>query len=131
MRKVWWKDIEVCLMKKKYPSERVLCEQAACTENKRREPDMASILASQRFFFSSPGTSNSIVDSPDSRSFVPTVKYSLNPYLDFLHSMHDMTRSRQLFDCDYLHQLLLCYLALNPPHTHKYIFRAFTDLLFL
>lgn len=28
-----------------------------------------------------------------------------------------------------LHELLLCYLALNPKHTHKYIVGAFADLL--
>jgi len=103
------------------------------------EPDFASVFASQRFFFSSPGTSNSIVESPDTRTFVPTgggvtvPKYSLNPYVDFLRSMHEMIRSRQVLDItqdwDYLHELLLCYLALNPSHTHKYIIRAFTDLV--
>lgn len=28
-----------------------------------------------------------------------------------------------------LHELLICYLALNPKSTHRYIFCAFVDLL--
>ena len=47
--------------------------------------------------------------------------------------MQEMTESRDLMDVrkdwDYLHELLLSYLSLNPPHTHKYIVRAFTDLV--
>lgn len=111
-------------------------------------PDFASVFASQRFFFSSPGSSNSIIEtesSPDTtppyNSLIPkggTVKrvpkYSVNPYVDFLCSMQEMIQSHQPVldvtnDWDYLHELLLCYLALNPTHTHKYIVRAFTHLL--
>ncbi|PQQ02484.1 transcription repressor OFP12 [Prunus yedoensis var. nudiflora] len=29
----------------------------------------------------------------------------------------------------FLHELLLCYLALNPKSTHKFIIGAFADLL--
>jgi uncharacterized protein (TIGR01568 family) len=48
--------------------------------------------------------------------------------------MQEMIQSQQqVFDVtndwDYLHELLLCYLALNPTHTHKYIVQAFTHLL--
>ncbi|XP_061376200.1 transcription repressor OFP12 [Gastrolobium bilobum] len=111
-------------------------------------PDFASVFASQRFFFSSPGSSNSIIESPDTRpcnshnnnnnTLIPrggvrVPKYSLDPYVDFLRSMHEMIDSRQALDVrkdwDYLHELLLCYLALNPTHTHKYIVRAFTDIV--
>lgn len=111
-------------------------------------PDFASVFASQRFFFSSPGSSNSITESesppnntPPYNSLIPmegsvkrVAKYSVNPYVDFLRSMHEMVQSQQqVFDVtndwDYLHELLLCYLALNPTHTHKYIVRAFTHLL--
>ncbi|CAK8573709.1 unnamed protein product [Lathyrus sativus] len=111
-------------------------------------PDFASVFASQRFFFSSPGSSNSITESespPDNttpyKSLIPmegsvkrVPKYSVNPYVDFLRSMHEMVQSQQhVFDVtndwDYLHELLLCYLALNPKHTHKYIVQAFTHLL--
>ncbi|XP_020210351.1 transcription repressor OFP12-like [Cajanus cajan] len=141
MPSLFSKHLHLCFLKPKYPT--ILCQPPPSTDTKdsdSTEPDLASVLASQRFFFSSPGTSNSIVESPDSRSFfIPTgggvrvPKYSLNPYKDFLRSMQDMVRSRQLLDItldsDYLHELLLCYLALNPTHTHKYILRAFTDLL--
>ncbi|KAL2324405.1 hypothetical protein Fmac_023463 [Flemingia macrophylla] len=166
MPSLFSKHLHLCFFKPKYPT--ILChpdhETAApsssdssrsrsSSSSRRRdstEPDLASVLASQRFFFSSPGKSNSIVESPDSDSnsdsgrlfLIPSAgggvgvpKYSLNPYKDFLRSMQDMLRSRrQVLDditqhSDYLHQLLLCYLSLNPSHTHKYILRAFTDLL--
>lgn len=111
-------------------------------------PDFASVFASQRFFFSSPGSSNSIIESTDTRpvpcnnSLIPikgavnvmrVPKYSVNPYVDFLRSMQEMIQSHQALDVtndwDYLQQLLFCYLALNPTHTHKYILRAFTHLV--
>jgi uncharacterized protein (TIGR01568 family) len=111
-------------------------------------PDFASAFASQRFFFSSPGSSKSIteIESPlnntqPCKSLIPkggsvkrVPKYSINPYDDFLCSMQEMIQSQQqVFDVtndwDYLHELLLCYLALNPTHTHKYIVQAFTHLL--
>ncbi|KAF8006524.1 hypothetical protein BT93_K0733 [Corymbia citriodora subsp. variegata] len=115
------------------------------------DPDLAAAFASQRFFFSSPGHSNSIVDSaPSASAFaaaaappeasaplvddsvaVPT--YSPDPYADFRRSMQEMVEARQLFDVksdwDLLHELLLCYLALNPKSTHKFIVGAFADLL--
>ncbi|KAJ9696171.1 hypothetical protein PVL29_008424 [Vitis rotundifolia] len=114
-------------------------------------PDFATVYASQRFFFSSPGRSNSIIDSssassstsqssdtpPESESpitggiAIPT--YSPDPYMDFRRSMQEMVEARDLIDVtanwDYLHQLLLCYLSLNPKTTHKYIVGAFADLL--
>ncbi|XVE77796.1 hypothetical protein DITRI_Ditri13aG0091400 [Diplodiscus trichospermus] len=143
------------------------------------EPDFASVFASQRFFFTSPGSSNSIVEStpssiattpessdtlvastpssnanPNQSSNVndvceqpshehshPTIvkdsvaisTFSPNPYMDFRRSMQEMVEARDLIDfkanCDYLHELLLCYLAMNPKSTHKFIIRAFADLL--
>ncbi|WCJ21551.1 Transcription repressor OFP11 [Euphorbia peplus] len=118
------------------------------------EPDFATVFASQRFFFSSPGRSNSIIesteessDSPVSQPDIseswhvsPKVKdsvavptYSPDPYLDFRRSMEEMVEARGLTDVkgnwDKLHELLLCYLALNPKSTHKFIVRAFADLL--
>ncbi|KAG6668389.1 transcription repressor OFP12-like [Carya illinoinensis] len=108
-------------------------------------PDFATIFASQRFFFSTPGSSNSIFESRDTSQVpdhnalvipgsVQVPKYSLDPYVDFRRSMLEMVQARNLVDettdqCEYLHQLLLCYLTLNPKHTHKYIIRAFTDLV--
>lgn len=136
------------------------------------EPDFATVVASQRFFFTSPGRSNSIIESSPSiatlessdtsvsmishgvnqslnnfsdRSLLkswksPSVKdsvavptYSPDPYLDFRQSMQEMVEARDLVDVksnlDYLHELLLCYLALNPKTTHKFITEAFADLL--
>ncbi|XP_030545928.2 transcription repressor OFP12-like isoform X2 [Rhodamnia argentea] len=113
--------------------------------------DLAAAFASQRFFFSSPGHSNSIFDSApsvaaaaaaaprpepaaslvDDSVAVPT--YSPDPYADFRRSMQEMVEARQLFDVksdwDFLHELLLRYLALNPKSTHKFIVGAFADLL--
>ncbi|XP_030451721.2 transcription repressor OFP12-like [Syzygium oleosum] len=113
------------------------------------DPDLAAAFASHRFFFSSPGHSNSIIDSAppastaaaagaeasaplvDDTVAVPT--YSPDPYADFRRSMQEMVEARQLFDVksdwDLLHELLLCYLALNPKSTHKIIVGAFADLL--
>lgn len=117
------------------------------------EPDFATIFASQRFFFTSPGSSNSIIESTPSstavnqtsnkghhrrtRSIVkdgvavPTL--SPNPYMDFRQSMQEMVEARDLMDVkanwDNLHELLLCYLALNPKSTHKFIVGAFADLV--
>ncbi|KAE8676193.1 Transcription repressor OFP11 [Hibiscus syriacus] len=108
------------------------------------EPDFATVFSSQRFFFTSPGTSNSIIESTppssvattpessvDDSVAVPTV--SPNPYIDFRRSMQEMVEARDLFDVkanwEYLHELLLCYLALNPKSTHRFIIGAFADLL--
>ncbi|XP_050266309.1 transcription repressor OFP12-like [Quercus robur] len=123
------------------------------------EPDYAAAFASQRFFFSSPGLSNSIIQSTininaDSKSpspqqphnnnnctlvnnsvAVPT--YSPDPYNDFRRSMQEMVEARELedervdvkSDWEFLHELLLCYLALNPKNTHKFIVGAFADLI--
>lgn len=116
------------------------------------DPDIATVFASRRFFFSSPGRSNSIVDSSSSLAStsssaslnqpendavsggtiaVPT--YSPDPFLDFRRSMQEMVEAREIHDVqenwDYLHELLMCYLSLNPKSTHKFIVGAFADLL--
>jgi uncharacterized protein (TIGR01568 family) len=95
-------------------------------------------------FFSSPGRSNSIFESPDTKQEDPdntlvitgsvkVPKYSLDPYIDFRRSMQEMVEARNPMDVtsewEYLNELLLCYLTLNPKHTHKYIIRAFSDLV--
>ncbi|TMW84211.1 hypothetical protein EJD97_025611 [Solanum chilense] len=114
-------------------------------------PDLATIYASQRFFFSSPGHSNSIIDSSSSISSslastsssvgsdaplegsiaIPTD--SPDPYLDFRRSMQEMVEARGLSDIrgnwESLHELLMCYFTLNPKSTHKYIVGAFSDLV--
>lgn len=109
-------------------------------------PDFTTIFASQRFFFSSPGRSNSIIESSDINKSethhdqetplnggVAVKKYSPDPYQDFRCSMQEMIEARNLTDvmanCDFLHELLLCYLTLNPKHTHKFIISAFADIL--
>lgn len=102
---------------------------------------LSSAIASRRFFLSSPGRSNSIVDSSAHAGMagvgaagvaVPT--YSPDPHADFLKSMVEMSAALQLDarrrgDRARLHELLLCYLALNDKRTHRYIVSAFTDLL--
>ncbi|XWS39300.1 hypothetical protein CRYUN_Cryun18bG0039500 [Craigia yunnanensis] len=109
-------------------------------------PDFATIFASQRFFFSSPGRSNSIIESPDTRpeaefitetppldGGVAVKKYSPDPYKDFRFSMQEMIEARNLTDVkkdwEFLHELLLCYLTLNPKNTHKFIISAFADIV--
>lgn len=125
--------------------------------------DFATAFASQRFFFSSPGLSNSLVeynntnksttqhlppllreDSGDVdekkkkkvlfKGSVAVATYSPDPYVDFRRSMQEMVEARpELMDVksnwNVLHELLLCYLALNPKSTHKFILGAFADLL--
>ncbi|KAK4856919.1 hypothetical protein QYF36_022625 [Acer negundo] len=120
-------------------------------------PDFATIFASQRFFFSSPGRSNSIIESSPEHSTsrpieiesnndqeaaetaslldggVAVKKYSPDPYKDFRCSMQEMIEAKNLKDVisnwDFLHELLFCYLSLNPKHTHKFIITAFSDIL--
>ncbi|KAB5537835.1 hypothetical protein DKX38_015368 [Salix brachista] len=101
-------------------------------------PDFAAIIASQRFFSSSPGSSNSIIE-PMQVSHTPVSggvaikKYSPDPYIDFKQSMQEMIEARELRDVranwDCLHELLSCYLKLNPKHTHKFIISAFSDII--
>nr|KYP70683.1 hypothetical protein KK1_009911 [Cajanus cajan] len=106
--------------------------------------DFATACASQRFFFSSPGRSNSIVESTGAAveeraraafsGSVAVATYSPDPYADFRRSMEEMVEARpELMDVksnwDVLQELLLCYLALNPKTTHKFILTAFSDLL--
>ncbi|ESQ56085.1 hypothetical protein EUTSA_v10027111mg [Eutrema salsugineum] len=60
---------------------------------------------------------------------------SPDPYRDFGRSMREMVEARDLMtrdvadDREYLHELLFCYLSLNPKHTHKFIVSAFADTL--
>ncbi|KAL5068206.1 hypothetical protein RYX36_019093 [Vicia faba] len=123
--------------------------------------DFAAAFASQRFFFSSPGSSNSLIEYTNTNCksnstererekkknnrkeekekvlfngsvAVPT--YSPDPYTDFRRSMQEMVEAHpELMDVksnwNILHELLLCYLALNPKNTHKFILGAFADLL--
>ncbi|TKY62434.1 Transcription repressor OFP12 [Spatholobus suberectus] len=128
---------------------------------------LATAFASQRFFFSSPGRSNSIVESTNTDADCTTTSssspatavgdepaavdekakakavfcgsvavetYSPDPYADFRRSMEEMVEARpELMDVKsnwhVLHELLLCYLALNPKSTHNFILAAFADLL--
>ncbi|KAH7522308.1 transcription repressor OFP12 [Ziziphus jujuba] len=119
------------------------------SDNHQSPPDFAAVFASQRFFFSSPGSSNSIIESTDTKTEdsdmtkmmddsttggVRVRKFSVNPYDDFRRSMQEMLEARDVLvdgrsDLEYLHELLLCYLALNPKHAHKFIIEAFTDLV--
>ncbi|CAA3029049.1 Hypothetical predicted protein [Olea europaea subsp. europaea] len=118
-------------------------------------PDFASAFASQRFFFSSPGRSNSIIDSSSVSSSLASTSsfspenptkpdtlvagsiaistYSPDPFMDFRRSMQEMVEARELVDVranwDYLHELLMCYLSLNTKTTHKFIVGAFADLI--
>ncbi|GKE29613.1 transcription repressor OFP16-like protein [Tanacetum coccineum] len=115
--------------------------------------DLSTAIASNRFFFSSPGRSNSIIESSfastssaASTSFtaetaeegfhgggVAIHTVSPDPYFDFRKSMQEMVEARDINDAranwDYLHELLTCYLDLNPKSAHKFIVGAFADLL--
>ncbi|XP_038885772.1 transcription repressor OFP12-like [Benincasa hispida] len=108
-------------------------------------PDFSAAVASHRFFFSSPGCSNSIFDSsPDTHHSaavsdavhggVKVRKVSVDPFVDFRASMQEMVEARDRpvdvrRDWQYLQELLLCYLQINPVDTHKFILKAFSDLV--
>ncbi|KAM7462802.1 hypothetical protein LguiA_030923 [Lonicera macranthoides] len=115
---------------------------SSTTTSSSPPPDFASAFASQRFFISSPGPSNSILHSPLPPSSSPLLSdggaaaiptYSADPYTDFRRSMEEMVEARGLTDVkgewDFLHELLLCYLSLNPKCAHQIIIRAFSDLI--
>ncbi|XP_038899323.1 transcription repressor OFP12-like [Benincasa hispida] len=67
---------------------------------------------------------------------IPT--YSPDPYADFRRSMQEMVEAREKMTTtatttsksnrEFLYELLLCYLALNPKTTHKHILKAFADV---
>ena len=117
-------------------------------------PDLTAVLATRRFFFSSPGRSNLITDSPDLRprseyktsttttaatrlltggAAVKQCVQSPDPYNDFRRSMQEMldavTDAGDARRYEFLHELLLSYLSLNAEDTHKFIIRAFADVL--
>ncbi|CAH8308206.1 unnamed protein product [Eruca vesicaria subsp. sativa] len=111
-------------------------------------PDLTTVLATRRFFFSSPGRSNSITDSPDLRpvkmdtttprllaggAAVKQYVQSPDPYNDFRRSMQEMldavTDAEDVRRYEFLHELLRSYLSLNAEDTHKFIIRAFSDVL--
>ncbi|GMH18827.1 hypothetical protein Nepgr_020668 [Nepenthes gracilis] len=101
------------------------------------QTEFSAISASPRFIVDSPGRSKSILDSTDSVTrvviggcAVAVRKYSPDPYTEFRRSMQDMIDAREdKRDWKYLHELLFCYLKLNPRPNHRYIIGAFADLL--
>ncbi|XP_075487429.1 transcription repressor OFP15-like [Primulina tabacum] len=97
-------------------------------------------FASQRFFFSNPGSSNSIfeptkveVPGPFLIGGMAVRTYSPDPYADFHKSMQEMIEAHELMDVEssweFLHELLCCCLTLNPKHAHKFIVAAFADVI--
>ncbi|XP_073119553.1 uncharacterized protein [Henckelia pumila] len=101
-------------------------------------PNFASVFASQRFFFSTPGSSNSIFEQVPRTLIVSggvaVQKYSPDPYADFRKSMQEMVEAQKLkmdveSSWEFLHELLCCYFTLNPKHTHKFIVDAFADIV--
>ncbi|XP_074558081.1 transcription repressor OFP12-like [Curcuma longa] len=99
------------------------------------EREISSAIASRRLLLASPGRSNSLVDSSSvalrAGDAVAVATYSTDPYCDFRRSMEEMVAALGLDAgaAPHLHELLLCYLALNRKHVHKHILRAFADVL--
>uniref|UniRef100_A0A0D9XJY0 Transcription repressor n=1 Tax=Leersia perrieri TaxID=77586 RepID=A0A0D9XJY0_9ORYZ len=120
---------------------------------------LSTAIASRRLFLDSPGMSNSIVDCnsvehaaavpggggassssrPRSRSTSarPVEMTTTNPRGEFLKSMEEMVEAMGIDverrgggDRARLHELLLCYIALNDRDALPDILAAFTDLLF-
>ncbi|KAG9142746.1 hypothetical protein Leryth_005501 [Lithospermum erythrorhizon] len=81
-----------------------------------------------RFIRSTSSSSDNLVGGSIA---IPT--YSPDPYADFRRSMQEMVETHGNIDVranwDYLHELLMCYLSLNPKSNHKFIVGAFADLI--
>ncbi|KAL6615481.1 hypothetical protein ACP70R_037751 [Stipagrostis hirtigluma subsp. patula] len=72
---------------------------------------------------------------PDEESGINTaiVVFSMDPYMDFRRSMHNMIKmhhghTSHPLDWDFLEDLLFYYLQLNDQAVHKHILKAFADL---
>ncbi|XP_039124025.1 transcription repressor OFP8-like [Dioscorea cayenensis subsp. rotundata] len=59
---------------------------------------------------------------------VAVVKESEDPYLDFRDSMVVMIVEKEIYAREELEELLHCFIALNAPHHHALILRAFADV---
>ncbi|CAI9114102.1 OLC1v1014742C1 [Oldenlandia corymbosa var. corymbosa] len=69
--------------------------------------------------------------SPD--DFITVLTYSRNPYDDFKNSMQEMIDARLQHNGKinwvFMEELLFCYLNLNDKKSHRFILRAFVDLV--
>ncbi|CAI9104585.1 OLC1v1003289C1 [Oldenlandia corymbosa var. corymbosa] len=69
--------------------------------------------------------------SPD--DFITVLTYSRNPYDDFKNSMQEMIDARLQhngkINWEFMEELLFCYLNLNDKKSHRFILRAFVDLV--
>ncbi|KAK2654893.1 hypothetical protein Ddye_014749 [Dipteronia dyeriana] len=81
-------------------------------------------------------SSTSSDDSKDSnlpKDCIAILTYSPKPYDDFRGSMQEMVESRlqdhPKVDWEFLEELLFYYLNLNDKKSHKFILRAFVDLV--
>ncbi|PKA53832.1 hypothetical protein AXF42_Ash011311 [Apostasia shenzhenica] len=102
--------------------------------------EVVKAAASGRFF-TSPAPARSIIEearlsaagqSTLAGFSVPVATESSDPYGEFWVSMLEMVearRRRQPVDWDFMEELLLYYLELNERSVHKYILRAFADLI--
>ncbi|XP_047308086.1 transcription repressor OFP12-like [Impatiens glandulifera] len=134
-------------------------EQPLATTDIHDHLDLVNVFSTERFFFSYPGRTSSIMESSFSFMLTATSSnsplpvpdptggldgtvigggvavsiFSDQPYMDFRRSMEEMVVAGNLFDVrsnwEYLHELLLCYLVLNSKPTHSFIVHAFSDLL--
>ncbi|XP_022871518.1 transcription repressor OFP12-like [Olea europaea var. sylvestris] len=155
MSKVLWKSFNLCIARLKCLPTITFSRQPPPKEEEKDLiknfyslydsdtdyiPDFGPIQASQRFFFSSPGRSNAIIEPSECPPRQAVVEggvaiqtYSLNPYVEFRKSMQEMIEERGFTDVkadfEFLHELLLCYLTLNPTRNHKFIIGAFSDVI--
>ncbi|CAJ1967211.1 unnamed protein product [Sphenostylis stenocarpa] len=83
------------------------------------EPDQTSSIWEAKLATLAP-FKNSVVFSVDSK----------HPYVDFRRSMEDMMATHNVKDWEDLEDLLYWFLNVNAKNTHRYILRAFVDLLF-
>ncbi|KMZ71685.1 hypothetical protein ZOSMA_177G00130 [Zostera marina] len=101
--------------------------------------EFSTAIATRRLTMSSPGRSNSIVDSAEvglGSIGIVVQTYSLDPYAEFRRSMEEMAAAiacpvggeKEQLRQERLYELLVCYLALNNKSVHKDIVNAFVDL---
>ncbi|TYG56677.1 hypothetical protein ES288_D08G082200v1 [Gossypium darwinii] len=122
------KNINLCFIKVKFP----LTSSSLLTASDNGLPLPSSAATPSSLLFS---PSNSLSTHSSSH---PNPELESHSEPDFATTQGrplktEMVEARGLMDVkanwDNLHELLLCYLALNPKSTHKYIVGAFADLV--
>ncbi|CAL5359076.1 hypothetical protein CsSME_00049178 [Camellia sinensis var. sinensis] len=105
------------------------------------DPPLRDLRGSHRFFVTTDGSSSLMEEArmsacsnaPTRQDSVAVALYSSEPCDEFYKSMVEMVASRLeqnlTVDWDYMQDLLICYLDINEKSSHKYVLRAFVDVV--